>query len=339
MNVKNILFVSAFFPPSIGGPATFVASIGPEFVQKGYDISYSNFEPYKKHSTFKKIFLFAKDLWHRSNNVDLVFIVDTWSVLVPAVLVCLLKKKKYIVRIGGDHLWETYITRTKKQVKLSTFYKSTPTFSFKEKIIFYLTRFSLKHAYATIFNTQWQRSIWKDCYCLEKIKTYVVNNALVTGVASYTWNPSIPRVLRCPVRASEVKNVEMVKRVWDSIKEEYPDVIFSFDFIDPKERGKLLSETYAVIQASISDVAPNLICESIASGCPFVCTDDTGLRELLSPDIGIFINTSSEQSIKQGLVTILDLQIHKDQSEKIRSFKISRTYKDLAVEYEHIWKN
>jgi len=338
MNIKKLLLVSAFFPPSVGGPATFVSHIGHEFIQQGYQVAYAHLEPYKKISIFKQRLFFLRDLWKEMRGVDLVVICDTWSVLIPAVFVCLLRRQKYVVRIGGDFLWETHISRTKEHKKLSMFYRSMPKFTFKERVIYHLTCFSLKYAQAIIFNTAWQRNIWEYPYFLEKQKVFVVENALVTGLTKYAWNPSIQRVIRCPVRASEFKNTRGLKKVWDTLSQKYPNAVLSFEYIHPEERSKILSETYCVIQLSVSDVAPNLICEAIASGCPFICTEDTGIKTLVPDYVGIYIETKDEHVIQEVLEKILDVDFHNKQVQKIADFKVTRTYAVLAQEYRDIWK-
>jgi hypothetical protein len=337
MKVENILLISAFFPPSIGGPATFVSAIGPEFIKMGYRISYANFEPYKKLSKLKRNLLFVRDVWKLSQKAELVVIADTWSALIPAVFVCILRRKKYAVRIGGDFLWETYLARTKDHKKLSLFYLPLPKLSIKEKIIYTGIRGALRHAEAVIFNTSWQRDIWERPYGLKNTNTCVVENALVTGATPYMWKNGMQKIIRCPVRASEFKNTEMLKTVWQELSQKYPNVVLSFDYINPQERAKVLSETYAIIQPSISDVAPNLICESVASGCPFICTDDTGIRNLFSQDIGLYVDSTNEHSIRENIEMILDENIHGMQAQKISEFKMIRTYKILAEEYHQIW--
>lgn len=338
MKIKSIALISAFFPPSIGGPATFVSQIGPEFEALGYAVSYLNLEPYKQFSKLKRSVYFFHDLWRKTKKVDFILIADTWSVLVPTAVFCFFTRKKYAVRIGGDFLWETYVARTKKHVKLSVFYSAGARFSLKEKIIFFLSSFCLKHAQAVIFNTAWQRDIWQKPYTLEKGKVFVVENSFVTNLSDYMWNNSKPKILRSPVRTSEFKNIAILKKVWGSIAEKYPNVILSFEHIHPSEREKVLSETYAVVQSSVSDVAPNLICESVGSGCPFICTQDTGIQTLIPSDFGIYVETTNEKALQQAIESILDTDIHARLVKNIKDFKIQRTYKVLATEYDDIWK-
>ncbi len=337
MKVGNILLVSAFFPPSIGGPATFIAAIGKEFEEKGYEVAYANLEPYKKFSRLTQTFLFLRDMWERIGDADRVLIADTWSVLIPAVWVCRLRNKKYTVRIGGDYVWEMYIARTKERLQLSAFYTVSRGLSYKERFSYFLIRKTLARAEMVIFNTNWQREIWEKPYNLEKTKTGVVQNSLVTGIVPYAWKNGMQKIMRCPVRASEFKNVKTLKKVWDTLSQDYPDVTLSFEYIHPEKRADILAQTYAVIQPSVSDVAPNLICESVASGCPFICTADTGIRELFPKGLGFYFETSDEDSIRQGLQMMLNESFHNEQVQKLAVCKISRTYEMLAEEYRQLW--
>ncbi len=44
----------------------------------------------------------------------MVVALDTYSVAFPAVLAAMLFRKKLVLRVGGDFLWEQYLERVKK---------------------------------------------------------------------------------------------------------------------------------------------------------------------------------------------------------------------------------
>jgi hypothetical protein len=73
MKIKSIALVSTFFPPSIGGPATFVSHIGPEFEALGCTVSYLNFEPYKQFSKPKRSVYFFCDLWRKDQRMSILY--------------------------------------------------------------------------------------------------------------------------------------------------------------------------------------------------------------------------------------------------------------------------
>ena len=81
---------------------------------------------------------------------DFVIALDTFSVAVPAVFVSHLFRKKIIIRVGGDFLWEQYVQRTKETVLLSEFYTQKRKFSKKEKYILYLTSYVFSGASAIV---------------------------------------------------------------------------------------------------------------------------------------------------------------------------------------------
>ena len=53
----------------------------------------------------------------------------------PTMLACRLMGKKYIIRTGGDLLWEWYVERTGEAILLRDFYSRPRALSLKEKAI------------------------------------------------------------------------------------------------------------------------------------------------------------------------------------------------------------
>jgi hypothetical protein len=71
--------------------------------------------------------------------------------------------------LKSHFLWEGYVERTGDLVLLRDFYKTRlDKFSLKEKIIFYLTKWTLSHTDKVIFSTQWQKDIFMEPYQLHK---------------------------------------------------------------------------------------------------------------------------------------------------------------------------
>jgi len=84
--------------------------------------------------------------------------------------------RQSVVRVGGDFLWEEYIERTRESLFLSEFYLVKRNFSFKEKLIFRLTRFVCAHTDRVIFSTSWQKNIWSQVYNIDPSKIQVIEN-------------------------------------------------------------------------------------------------------------------------------------------------------------------
>ena len=55
-------------------------------------------------------------------NADLILVLDTWSAAVPTMAACAIMRKRYVIRTGGDFLWESYVERTGDMVLFRDFY-------------------------------------------------------------------------------------------------------------------------------------------------------------------------------------------------------------------------
>jgi len=70
----------------------------------------------------------------------MIVVLDTWSAAVPTMYACKLMRKKYIIRTGGDFLWEAYVERAGEMVLLKDFYAtSIGKLSRKERFTFELS--------------------------------------------------------------------------------------------------------------------------------------------------------------------------------------------------------
>ena len=157
----KILITTGIYPPKIGGPAQYAQNIKEEFEKIGHAISVKTYGVEDKLPTgLRHIFFFFKII-PKLLSADAVFILDTLSVGLPTVMACRVFGKKGIIRTGGDFLWEQYVERTKKNILLRNFYQTeNSNFSFREKIIFRLTKWTLDNASKIVFSTEWQRDIF-----------------------------------------------------------------------------------------------------------------------------------------------------------------------------------
>lgn len=109
---KSILFVTGIYPPEIGGPATYIYNIAPEFEKKGYKIhiitlgdrkSTSNITYISKKYNFLKRHLILKKFVEK-NEFDIVYVQDPFSFGFGVALAK--TKSKKIMKIVGDNVWE-----------------------------------------------------------------------------------------------------------------------------------------------------------------------------------------------------------------------------------------
>lgn len=107
----KILLAAGLFPPDIGGPATYAELIAHELPKRGIDVDVVPYSRVRGMSKIWRHIVYGYVLWQRSRFVDAIFALDPMSVGVPARIVAFLRRKPFLLRLGGDYVWEQSVQR------------------------------------------------------------------------------------------------------------------------------------------------------------------------------------------------------------------------------------
>ena len=324
----NILIATPLYPPQTGGPAKYAKSLAEELGRQGHKtfvVSYGAGErllpPGVRH-----IWYFLR-LLPRVMRADAVLALDTWSVGLPALYASKLFKRKLVVRIGGDALWEAYVERTKKPVKLGVFYDDYRPLSHKEKIMERGVRRLARYA-TFAFTTKWQQELW--------VKAYALAPERMARVCNFYPAPSTPhealgKVFVAAGRDTVLKNKTGLHEAFARIKQAHPQTELDERILPPNEHAKRLEGCYAVVVASLSEVNPNTAIDAAAARKPFIAPQDCGGKEALA-DMGLFVDTADTAALEQALAQLLEPSFY--QSCVAASAKIKpHGWSDIAREY------
>lgn len=173
----KIVIAAPLWPPEVGGPAQYAFNLAREFKALGHRVKVVKFASVRPWPSGLRHLLYFAKIWAALWRAEWCLALDTFSVALPAVLAARLLGKKIIIRTGGDFLWENYVERTGDLVLLKDFYETRlDKMTLKENLIFYLSRWALRHASALVFSTDWQRQIWFGPYGLELEQTKIIEN-------------------------------------------------------------------------------------------------------------------------------------------------------------------
>lgn len=255
---------------------------------------------------------------------DVILGFDTWSTGLPALLVARLLGKTFVVRIGGDVLWESYVERGGDEVLLSRFYDKKPSLTYKEKIIRWSNAYISTHANRLLFTTTWQCDIWKRAYLFNDTRVRIVENAYPMQEEGI-----IPekRVFVAAGRNIRLKNMSRFKRVFNQVKERHPDIELDTRPLPHAEHLVRVRACYAVAVPSLSEVCPNLVIDAARYGKPFLCTQDTGIRDRLP---GVYVDTLDEGALERGLEELLNPGQYRELSQASREAYRARSYEAVA---------
>jgi glycosyltransferase involved in cell wall biosynthesis len=329
----KILIVTGIYPPKIGGPAQYAKNLKETFEKMGHVVGVKTYSIEDRLPTGVRHLFFFFKIIRAVLLSDTVFILDTFSVGWPTILVCKISGKKGIIRTGGDFLWEQYVERTGKKVLFRNFYDTEkPNFSFKEKLVFKTTKWTLNNSSKIIFSTDWQRDIFIKAYNLKKEKTSIVENYY--GPKEFDNNFE-SKIFIASARNLIWKNFYILRNIFDKVKLVHPEITLFTENLPYVAFMDKMKSSYAVILASMGDISPNMILDAIRLNRPFICTKEVGIYGKIK-DAGIFVNPLDEKEIEEAILNILTENGYKKAKEKVRNFNFMHTWDDIAREFLEI---
>ena len=325
----KIIIATPLLPPHVGGPAKYAQALSEWLPNIGHEAPVVAYGWAERHlpSGVRHVWYFLR-LLPQVFGADAVLALDTWSVGLPALIAAKLARKKFLVRIGGDFLWEQYVERTGEVVKLSEFYKKPRQFTRKENFIFAGTRALARRADMLLFNSAWQIGIWQEPYALDLAHCRVLENYYPRERAI---SPAKGRVFVNAGRDIRLKNTAILRIAFAEVKKRHPDIVLDTTILPPKEHHARMQDAYAVITSSISDINPNGAIEAISLGKPFIVPQDSGVYDRLK-GVGLFVDTTDAHALRRAIEELLDKEEYRRHVAAIARFSYAHSFEDIARE-------
>ncbi len=338
----KIVLATGIYPPEIGGPAQYAKNLYEEFTRQSHQVrvltyNVENYLPTGVRHLYFFIKTFFTSLFFQPG---FILVLDTFSVALPSVFVAKLLGRKIIIRTGGDFLWEGYVERTGDLVLLREFYKKIKSseikLNLKERIIFRLTKWTVKSCSILVFSTNWQKEIWCEVYQLDlaKCEIKIVENYF--GEKLTSEEPK-QKVFLSGGRALKLKNSEYLKRIFTSAEAVQLEINLEIVKLSHEQFLVKLKTCYAVILVSASDISPNLALDALRFNKPVILTQETGLRERLGEAV-IWVDPENEQDIADKIKWLAWSENYKIACERAQSFTFTHSWHQIATEFLNLAK-
>ncbi len=331
----NILIATGIYPPDIGGPAKYAATLEQVWKKRGHHVSVVTYGAIgKRLPVGVRHALFFLKLLRYVFSVQQVIILDTFSAALPAIIFAKLFHKKTILRTGGDFLWEQYVERTHKKVLLRNFYQTElRNLTRKERLIYSTIKYILHACDSLVFSTKWQYDIFLHPYTLESKK-----NVSIIGNYAHKTSSSVSREHRNKVIVANTRNI-----VWKNI-----DVLaeafrmsglaahgYSLDTQphSPREFETLLKTCKAAVLVSIGDISPNMILEALSVGTPCIVTREIGILDAVGHSVEL-VDPMHVNEIVKALKDFDDPDSYEKLWEKTKTFTYNQSWESIGSAYE-----
>ncbi len=326
----KILLATGIYPPQIGGPAQYAKNLAETLRAQGHEVLVRTYELERKLPMgVRHILFFFRSLWAMPGT-DLVIALDTFSVALPAVCAARLCGKKMMIRTGGDFIWEFYVERTGDLVLFKDFYATRiDKLNSKERMVFKLTKWTLKSVDAIIFSTEWQRDIFTPAYGLDARKNFIVENFYGERLSSF---PAVTKSFVSATRPLKWKNHPRLLEAFKKVSTKGLLVQHDFQSVPHEKFIEKMQHAYAVVLVSLGDISPNMILDAIRCGKPFVMTRETGFTDKLK-DIALLVDPESVDDIAEKIEMLCDPKIYADYQSLVQNFNFTHSWDEIAKEF------
>ncbi|OGZ37429.1 MAG: hypothetical protein A3E90_00645 [Candidatus Portnoybacteria bacterium RIFCSPHIGHO2_12_FULL_40_11] len=370
----KILIASGIFPPDIGGPAVYVKKLADELKKKNIEISVITYSDSQKdysdnfplvriirgRSLLIRYFFYFRNLFKIAKDAHIIYAQDLFSSGLPSALVKKFLKKKLIIRLGGDFLWEKAVEKGWSEKPLSRYYEKTK--NFKERLFFWLGRQVLKTADLVIFSTSWQKEIYFKNYKIKKEKAKIIENPFPQD-KPFSKAANNQKIIFAG-RLIKLKNIDYLIKSFKLILVKNPDLRLEIIGQGPQKkylekitrennleknvifRDKLsfqkltqeISKCFLVILPSLSEVSPNLALECIKLKKPILLTKETGFYERFKNNL-IFIDPFNQKDLTDKINYLLDGENYKKYQERISLISADYSWPEVVESHINIFNN
>jgi glycosyltransferase involved in cell wall biosynthesis len=376
----RILITTGIFKPEPGGPATYSAELGKRLHSAGHEVilitysdkphfdlddgyTYNIIRVVRSPSKLKNYLKFFWAAFKHMRRADIVYSLDWFSAGVPVMLASFLRKKKYIVRVGGGYIWEKYLSEGRSPMPLKDFYEKK---IYKQyKVMYWLIWLVLHRAAHVVFNSDEQRELYQKFYSLKPQKISTIHNPVPEskfGTLVHTYKENYhqrDKEIIFAGRFIKMKNVEALIAAFSKLN----DPIFKLTLIgegptepilrqmvtdlhleDRVEFHPSMSQTelyrrivnsYLFVIPSWTDISPNQVYECMSLGIPFLLTKENYLT--INRQSFLKIDPTSVDDIALKMNQLLDPKEYAAFVESLSHLSFHHTWHDVVLEHMRLF--
>ncbi len=335
----RIILAVSILPPDIGGPAQYALRIKQGLTEAGHQSAVVSYQGLKNYPLVLKLPVYFFRVCKAVKKADLIYTFNLTSTGLPVCLASFVLRKRFVVRLGGDFLWERAVEQGRTSLPLSQYYEQPK--SFREKFFIFLQKQVLKRASKIIFSTHFQQELYQKIFAFDKGKAEVIENPFPQATSpSPKPSPASWQILFAG-RFSKIKNLNLLidafsrvlaktskpltlKLVGSGPERQNLKLAKKVSIQEPLPHQKLLEEinkSYLCIVPSLSEVSPNFALESIALGKPILLTQETGFYQRFKNDL-IFINPQSVNDLIEKILLLLDEKNYQLYQQRIKAISL-----------------
>ncbi len=173
----KVLVTTGLYPPEIGGPATYSRLLELELPKRGVAVEVLAYRSVRSWPNGIRQFIYFINTLRAAKGADCIYAMDTASVGFPSALAAMILKKKFLVRVPGDHAWEQGTQRFGVSGFLDDFPKWDSSWPLWLKIIRTAQLFVIRRAEKIVVPSEYLKKI-VESWGVQKSKIVTIYNGV-----------------------------------------------------------------------------------------------------------------------------------------------------------------
>ncbi len=360
----KIILATPIYPPDIGGPAQYVKNLAEGLNKKDFEIEILSYQKLKNIPQPFRFFIYLLRVFKKAKHCDIVYAFNLISCGLPSCLAAKILRKKFLLRLGGDFLWERAVEQGRTKKPLREYYQEAR--SLKEKFWIKLIKIVLNRADKIIFTGNFQKNIYQKQFGLKEEKIVIIPNPFPEIKTTDNRQPTTDDQLLYAGRLLKLKNLDSLIKAVADIEQETQGSKLSLKIIGegPEEKNlrlqlanlklqdkviiekpvshrNLLNEiqkSYLCVLPSLTEISPNFALECLALRKPILLTKETGYYERFKENL-IFLNPQNKKDMEEKILYLLDAENYQNYLGKIKKINITRDWRGVVAEHLAVFRN
>jgi glycosyltransferase involved in cell wall biosynthesis len=356
----KITIATGLYPPEIGGPATYARMLETELPSEGFSLNTVPFGWVRHYPKIIRHVVYGWKLWNSSKDADCIYALDPISVGLPSFVVAKLRKKPFLIRLGGDYAWEQGRVRFGLTETLDEYLEHREDSPLKVKILAKLQTHVVNQALKVVVPSHYLKSVVEK-WGIKSNKIQIIYSALYPLEVSASKEDlrehleyKHPTIISAG-RLVPWKGFDVLIDVVKELKETYPQItlIIVGDGNDKKKlehkvaelklsqhvwfTGSLTKDALGatikaadvfVLNTAYEGLSHQLI-EVMDLGTPIVTTNAGGNTELITDGVdGFLVDFNDVRQLTEAISRVLN---HPESQERLTQTARGRS-KDFAKE-------
>lgn len=358
MQKKSILIAASIYPPDPGGPALHAKKQYEFFQSEGFQVELVALAHYRKFPKGIRHLFFFVALCIKALRVDVVYAHDALGVGLPATLVSKLLRKKLLIRIGGDLLWEREAETGRTKLSMGEWYEQK---LYRVLMSYTLITFVLNSADRIIVPATLLKQIYSINYGVPEEKIIVVANP-IPPIDSQAVDDNQKTIVYAS-RLVTYKNIQFVIESMANILPQFPAISFVV-FGDGPERIHLenrvrelgmnnqiifrgtvsqdevmntIKRSLITLAPALTEFNPNYVLQGISMQKPFLISCENGFSFSI-PNQFTF-HPRSHEEFEQKLTWILSDAGYQEAKSLLSTIQFSQTWEENLKKNSEIIEN